>query len=118
MGKIVNITDYVQGDTLVMLFTVKDAAGVAVDLTSASAEWVILKRSDNRVAPPSQIVSLLSTGGTPKITFPNPTQGECQVRLEADVMSQYGEFEHQLKITLAGTVETVARGRFHSLESV
>jgi hypothetical protein len=118
MAKLVNIADYVSGDTLVMTFTVKDAQGVAVDLTSASGEWVILERSENRVAPPVEKLSLLSTGGSPKVTFPNPTGGVCQVRLEAGVFPLYGEFEHQLKITIAGDIETVARGRFHALQSV
>lgn len=95
------------GDTFTLNYTVRDAAGVAIDLTNATVKWQ-LARSVKEGALISKV-----TGNSPtEIELTTPESGAFAVYLlPADTAQLAGRYYHEAEVTdAAGTVSTVATG--------
>lgn len=101
-----NINDLTPGDTVHIEFTVNDGSGNAVDLTGASAKWVL---AENQGEP-----AVISKNTTGDIEILDPAAGRLRVALHSEDTELLNEdmlYFHELEITDAnGNVSTSARG--------
>lgn len=102
------------GDDLVIRFTVKDAAGAAVDLDGASARWFLAKVATSRAD--SNILIRKSTDDDQEMWIDQPaTFHRIHVRLvpsDTEDVAPNANLYHECEVVLAsGEVLTVAIGK-------
>jgi hypothetical protein len=102
-----------QGDYKELDFTVKNAAGVVVNIAGATINWMLTTQDDLDVALLSK-----ATGGS-GITITDGAAGECQVALDPlDTKEFDGVYHHELQlIDGSGNPNVVAEGTVEILES-
>jgi len=93
------------GDNKILSVSVVDSAGVAVDLTSATASWQLARSND--AAPLIQ----KATGGS-GIVITDAAGGVLEITLSAsDTDALKGSFYHELQvIDTSGNIATVLAG--------
>jgi len=97
-----------QGDDRDLIFTIKDSAGVAVNISGFSFKW--------RMEAGSSSVTKNSTTAS-EITVTDGAAGEVTVYLDpSDTLALAGDFHHELQSTAAGVVTTEAIGLATLLE--
>lgn len=102
------------GDTKRLNYTVKDGAGTAIDITTATFRWGLSKLGKPKTAgePSPQGAALLTKTVGSGITLTAPTLGQLTVALDpADTASLKGSFYHELEMVLSGDTSTVAFGQ-------
>ncbi len=107
-----------RGDSHTEEFTLTDATGTVVDLTSASALFTV-KRAETD-AQADAILALSSVGEDAAITL-GGVDGTVTVTFDADDMAAIdpGPYVYDVEVTLSdGTVHTVAKDRFDLLADV
>ena len=109
-----NVTHW-SGDNLIMQFTVKDAAGNAVDLAGASAKWWMSKNANSRIG--SNILVKKSSADVTQIWFDQPsTFWRVNIKLlpaDTENIAPNPNYYHECQVVDAsGTVATIAIGKF------
>ncbi len=102
------------GDTKRLNYTVKDGAGVVIDITGGTFRWGLSKLGKPVTAgePSPQGSPLLTKTVSSGITLTAPTLGELRVDLDpADTADLKGSFYHELEMVLAGVTSTIAFGQ-------
>ncbi len=95
-----------RGDTFPLKYTIKDSAGVAVDITSFTFKLTVDPAPD----PTDNSANLFSLTGN----ITNPTGGEVQFEPSAVQMDQLPEvYFYDLEMTDAGSfIRTIVTGQF------
>jgi hypothetical protein len=103
------------GDKLVLEVTVKDALGVAVNLTGATFKWQLSKLDESGSIPlPKSETPILQKddaglGGV--VIFDAPTGRVNVTLLEANTAALRGVFYHELQMVQASATSTVLFGK-------
>ena len=103
------------GNNITLRFTVRDDAGVIVDITGAALRYDLFKLDPNIVDPSPKT----STGALPAektvgsgITIPVGTDGIFNVALvPSDTATLVGSFYHEVEMILSGNTTTLEYGR-------
>jgi len=103
------------GDDLIMRFTIKDSAGNPVDLTGASATWVLAKNANSRVAG-NVLVTKVSSDDQ-QVWFDHPNSfWRVLVRLipsDTENVAPNPKYYHECQVVLStGEVTTPTIGAF------
>jgi len=107
-----------RGDSHSEVFTITDAAGAAVNLTSASARFTVKREVTDAQA---DAVLALSSGGTSPAIMLGGSAGTVTVAFDPDDMEALdpGRYVYDLEVTLSdGTVYTVAKDALDLLADV
>lgn len=107
-----------RGDSQDEVFTVTDATGTAVDLTTATARFTVKRQITDAQA---DAVLALSTDAGDGVTITDAVGGEITVAFDADDMAALDplRYVYDLEVTLSdGTVITVAKDTFDLLADV
>lgn len=100
------------GDDKILRFTIKDEAGVVVNIAGFTVEWKMFDRNGVEI--------LSKSTGAGSITLSDPANGVCDVTVDsADTTALEGVFKHELdgidgssnRATLAGGVVRIPKRR-------
>lgn len=91
-----DISNHHQGDALDINVTVEDESGTAVDLTGASAEWLLKENAGD--SDTNALLTKSTSGGGVEIT--DAANGQLVIHIETgDTGSLTGQKHHRLRVT-------------------
>lgn len=100
------------GDTKRLTYTVKDSAGVVIDISGGAFRWALSRLKPDETTPVPVGDALFTKSVGSGITITDGPNGELRVDLApADTEDLTGSHYHELEMILGGSTSTVAYGQ-------